>query len=622
MPAQAGIQEKGLCTDSKIMKRFHFIDAVLLFGLGLLWLACFGLHVSNLARARLARVPVYVSAPDEPDGYPAIRGFRPGTIPETSDLTVGDTLIRVGETDLRGVGSLGFVARVYQQLNSSPIIPVTVTRDSVQEEKTFTMNRIASSPADAFARTLPLTLGFFLPAIFVLIREAGSRAVRAFFLACLAYSIHWAHFPGGSHLQTYAWMGVFTVSSLVMFPLVLRAVLVFPEHIAPTGARIPAWPWLFAVFGPLQTSTMFGVPPLPPTLGLRVSAVVTLIFVATLLWSLARIFRQANPVGRRQMKWVVYGFYVGTAPVLTASLITTFDPSLWWIYNLSISALALVPLSIVVAIIRDDFFDIDRLISVTAATSILFFPSVVGLLLLEPGLSEAASRFAGVDPQFSRLIVWLFYGYLIVLGQRSLRPWIERRFFPERYTLEQGMGQMLQELATPQEPRALLPFVGKRLEELLHPENCVIYECREDYYVAVFVSGSVATQALPVASPLVGSLQIKAEHPNNTQWRRFVRDTLSPQDRTELAHVPVEVVLTIGHSVSPPAFICLGKKRSGDIYTTAELQLLDQVADRLTRAVTRSIGQAGVSSTIAQLSTFNSNDPLILSLSHKGRGDS
>jgi hypothetical protein len=566
-------------------------------------------------------VPVYVSAPDDVDGYPTIRGFRPGTTTENSDLAVGDTLVYAGETDLRRVGPLGFVARIYEHTDARLAVPITFVRAGVQAEAVLSLNPIALSVTASLWRTLPLTLGFFLPAVFVFVREAGSRQARAFFLACLSYSFLWALFPGGSRMQTYAWMIVFLCSSLFVFPLVLRAALIFPEHITPTGARLPAWPWLFAAFGPLQTSTMFGIPPLPPTLGLRASAVVTGLFIVTLLGLLTRNFLRVNAIGRRELKWVVYGFYVGTVPVLAASVVTTLDPSLWWLYNLSTTAVALIPLFIGVAIVRYDLFDIDRLISSTAAYSILLLLSVSGLLLLEPSLSEAASRAIGIDRLSSQIAFLLFCVAVIILSHGYLRPRIERRFFPERYALEQGIKQLLHEIAVRTEPQALFSLVGKRLAELLQTENCVIYECREDHYIVIFVSGSVATQAFPAASPLVGSLQIKAEHPNNTQWRRFVRDTLSPQDRAELERLPVEVVLSIGHSVSPLAFICLGKKRSGDIYIATELQLLDQIADRLRRAVTRSTGQAEVSSTISQLSTSHPNDPLTLSLSHKGRGD-
>jgi hypothetical protein len=233
----------------------------------LLWVVCFGLHVNEVARGRLARVPVWVWAPESGDSYPILRGFWPGTGAESSGLVIGDRLVRVGAVDLRGVGPIGFVARVYEAVGSDFRVPIAFVRAGEPGEVVLRL-----APVLFPWRILPLILGFAATGVLAFLRAPGSRPARAYFLASLAYSLHWSLFFGGPRVQTYAWTAVFFCSSLVMFPLILRAVLLLPEELTSADARMPAWPWLFSGFAPLGASAIFGVP-LPPTMGLHAVSV-------------------------------------------------------------------------------------------------------------------------------------------------------------------------------------------------------------------------------------------------------------------------------------------------------------------------------------------------------------
>src|SRR5262249_29348021 len=143
-----------------------------------------------------------------------------------------------------------------------------------------------------------------------------------------------------------------------MFPLSLRAALIFPEKLTLAGTRTPAWVWIFALFGPLAISSVFGVP-FTPTVGMSAVFVVNIAFIALLLTFLTRNFRRAHPLGRRQLKWVMWGLYTGTVPVLATDVIAVVNPSLWWLHESSRVMTALIPVSICIAILRANFFDID-----------------------------------------------------------------------------------------------------------------------------------------------------------------------------------------------------------------------------------------------------------------------
>ena len=163
----------------------------------------------------------------------------------------------------------------------------------------------------------------------------------------------------------YAWAGLFSVTLFVFLPLNFRPWQLFPEDAVPAGARLPKWPWLFAIAGLLWIGVMFGA---PPALVRTVGLVVDLAYCITFLGYLSYKFVHADPVTRRQFKWVLYGFYVAVVPYIGVEvLVVVFKPTLWPMFELVLLFSIFVPLSAFIAIVRFNLFDIDRLIGATAA---------------------------------------------------------------------------------------------------------------------------------------------------------------------------------------------------------------------------------------------------------------
>jgi class 3 adenylate cyclase len=519
---------------------------------------------------------VVVSAPESADDYPTVRWIWRERGWEAGGLRVGDQLLRLGETDLRGVGPFGFVARVYKDMDTALRVPVAFVRAGQRREAVLGL-----PPAFFSWQPVPLTLLFVVLGVLLLLRAPGSRLPRAIFLAHMAYSFRWLSFYGGPHALTYAWAGVYFISWLVAWPLILRMVLIFPEQGVPTSARMPTWPWLFAVAGPMATSGIFGVP-FPPESVARAGLVMVITFALTLLVLVTRRFLRVDPIGRRQVKWVVYGLYLSIVPVLAARVVVSLDPSWWWLLEFAVVLLAFIPLCIFIAIVRFNLLDIDRLISATAAYSILMILLLAGVLIVIPQLSQAVSTTVGVDLAVGQTVISLLLAAVVVPGQRYLRPRIERLFFAERYALECGVEHLLRELSACEGPQAVLTLAGERLDTLLRPECCVIYGRAGAAYVPVFVRGSAVPPAFDASGALVGALQTRAAPVDTEQWqRRTAGVRLGPADRAALDSLGAAVLLPVGGHEPLPAFVCLGQKRSGDVYTSTDLALLAAVADKV-----------------------------------------
>ena len=534
---------------------------------------------------RLAWVPVFVATPEDAQSYPTFVGFWPGSGQEISGLSAGDQLIRLGQTDLRGVGPISFLALAYREAQSS----LQVSTFFVRERKSYE-TIVHFTPFVSPWGTVLLTLSFAVAAILVFLRMPRSRTARAVFFASTIYSIHWCLFMGSPHIgQTYAWVGIYILSSFFLFPLILRAALVLPEEVAPTAQWMFFWPWIFSLRGVTALSWYFGFP-FPHRVGLYSTHVLEATYALALLGILTRNFFRAGPLGRRQLKWVIYGFYIGGMPTLAAATLALFEPRLWWLREASIGTVVFIPLCVFIAIVRFKFFDIDHLISSTAVYTIALGLLVTGGLFLAPGFTHAVSQFLGLSPRAGQLVFCAILALFVIPGQAYLRPHIERTFFAERYALKQGIADLLHTLPDCGDQHELLSRIGERLSALLRPESCVIYVYSGTVYISLFVKGSTVPPVFDVRSGLWGAVETRNAYADEEEWRRSARVLLRPSERAVLDRLRIGFVLPLGQSKPPPFFLALGPKQSGDVYTATDATLLKNVATVVAVRLNRETG--------------------------------
>jgi hypothetical protein len=560
-------------------------DAALLATLLPLWVVCAVLHVKQAATGRLAWVPVYVSAPADGKDYPAVKAFWPGSDADTFGLAVGDRLQRVGDIDLHGVGPFGFVARVHEATAKIPDLQVRLDyeRNGVNGQTLMALIPVAYP-----WRILPVTLGLVVTGALVLAGQRGGRVALAFFLFVIAYGLHWTFFFGGPRLQTYAWAVVFFAASLVMLPLVLRAIMIFPDEVAPPDGRLPWWPWLFAVFGPISLSWTFGVL-LPPELGLRAAFGVNVLFILTMLAIITRNYRRASPIGRRQLKWVVLGIYGGTVPVLLTDVVTAFAPALWWLHEVAMIAEVLIPVCILMAISRANYLDIDHLITGTAVYSFLSVGLLAALLVVVPQLSRLASKALGLDPHTGQLIVSIVFAASLVPGQRFLRPQIERLLFRERHALKEGVEVLLHELSRAN-ASTIVGVDVEHLDRLVRPAACVIYAPLGDAFTPVYARVDERRGGPPTlegSAAVIDALRRRTAPLDLEQWAAPRGAELSRSERTALERLRASVLIPVHRGDSLAAVISLAPKRSADVYTATDLALLAAVGDKMSGELLR-----------------------------------
>ncbi len=468
-------------------------DRVLLFTLAPLFLLCV---VLPLRHPNLL-VPIDVVGAATAEDYPVFLG-RAWVGGEWGDLLPGDRLLRVGGEDLRGVSRIGFYALLMERASEGSTLSVILERAG---EISGSLPLLAAP----FPWVGRLTLvAIAATAVVLLLRAPRLTQVQAFFPAAMALCISSTQPPCGPRWETYYWLAKSVGASVLLVPSSLRFALVFPQETSARTWLTRGWSWALGLLLGLVLACWWLDAPLPRQwVGVAIvafPAALLFAFLAILTWN----YRRADPIGRRQAKWVLLGLYVGVAPIAVAFSmfpIHQFDMYSSSLLLLTSLAWLAVPAGFLIAVLRFDLFDIDRLISSTASYSILGVLVLAGAFALVPRLAEAASTAAGVDPSSAQLVLSVALAAVAIPAHRALRPRIDRVLFPERHALEEGMQQLLGEIAGERDARRLTTLVGERLDALLRPESCVVYAGGEAGYGPIFTRGRGVPPAFESRSP-------------------------------------------------------------------------------------------------------------------------
>ncbi len=557
------------------MTRMRAPDWLLLCALGALFLVSLCLHVRAARLTGLGGPAVLVTAPESPDDYPRIAPSLPredGVV-----LPIGARVIRVGDIDVRGMGELRFTAASLEAVADRRVV-LWVDEGAGPRPIELTVPPVML----VWWWYLPTSLAFGLLGVIAIFRVPDRRLARYALTGSMLFGAIWLRFYGGPRELTYAWMAASGLENTLALPLCLRAMLQFPPEAARNGRVARFAPWGLTLLGPAT----FGITlnwPLRLAVALPLTFALAAVAIASALAILAVGYRRAGPIGRRQIKWVLYGGYLSGVFALGAIAVASLSRERWWALEMASPCGVFLAAGYLVAIVRFHLADVDRVIGATATYSVLAVLAIAGLLSCVPPMAHAASSTMGVDPATAQTALSLGVAALIVPAYRKLRPRIERRMFAERAAFEDGIAELLQEIGREGEAAVLLQHVGARLDALLRPESIAIYGRAEGAFVSLVARGSATPPAFEASGALVATLA-KAQRPLTAErWSRSPAPSAFERAALQAFDAAVLVPVHTGGELS--AFVSLGPKRSGDIYTAGDCALLAAVADRIDAAL-------------------------------------
>ena len=568
------------------MRRMRALDWLLLGATTALFGASLCLHLRAVILTGLHSPGVMVTAAPSPDDYPRIAPSLPRL--DGVRLPVGIPVLRVGEIDTRGMGEIRFVA--------AEIAAVENGRLELWLDRGGGGERVTVDGGHGILLWwwyLPQSLAFAALGVMSIFWLPDRKAARFALLGATLYAAIWLRFFGAERELTYAWMAASLVETTLALPLCLRAMLLFPAEAARDGPLARLGPWLLAPIGPASFSISCNWP-LPLGLALPLTFALGSAAIATALGILAVGYRRSGPIGRRQVKWVLYGGYLTGVFALGAIALASLSRESWWMVEAASPCGVFLAGGYIVGLARFHLADVDRVISATATYSVLSVLAIAGLLACVPPVAQAASATIGVDPLTAQTALSLGLAGLIVPGYRALRPRIERRMFQERAAFEDGIADLLQELGHERAANALVEHAAARLDGLLRPESIAIYGRARGAFVSLVARGRALPPAFDGAGPLVATLAQAGRPLTEERWSRS--NTPSAFERAALRTFDAAVLVPVRVGGELSAFLCLGAKRSGDIYTSGECALLAAVGDRIGAA----LGQVGSDELLSQ----------------------
>ncbi len=493
----------------------------------------------------------------------------------TPDLGIqrGDRVLRIGSLDLRGLSRAEIQHRTVPLLGEGRPLEVELERGGAH----FTEN-LEPLPNPYWWWTLPVWASFALTGLFLLLRAPHWHLARRMFAAYLLFCCY------GASLATVHPVSVFlgfVVAQALSAGLFLWAIFEWTPSARPSR-WLRAIPWAIGIAqaGNAAARTLLTLPIYP--FQLWFDPVVVSAFVTFLLGGLTRAYWRSDPVGRRQLRWILFGTSVAALPRTLFLIARGIAPAISEPWDqVSLLFLAAAPLGTAIAVVGYHFLDIDRLISASAAATLVGIALVGGALAVVPPVARGVSAAVGMDPEIGRLMLSMALAAVLVPAYRALRPWLDQRMFAERHELAQRFERLRSELGACRGVEEMATRAGEGFDALLRPESIAIYGRAGEAFTPLFVRGSALPPAFEVSSTLVQVLEAKGAP-------LFARaKEIGPFERAALETLGAEVVVPQLREQQLVAFTCLASKRSGDIYTASDLALLGAVAERCGEVIAR-----------------------------------
>jgi class 3 adenylate cyclase len=319
---------------------------------------------------------------------------------------------------------------------------------------------------------------------------------------------------------------------------------------------------------------------------MRITTAGSALWVVTALSILTWNYRRSGATGRRQLKWVLVGLYLASAPPAFAAAATLIEPGLAWLYEASLLSVICLPIALFVALGRDHLYDVDRLISASATYTLLSVLATAGIGIAVPRVARLLAAFG--DPDLVQAGLSIAVALALVNARRWVAPRVQGLLFRERVALEQGALALRAALSGSEKPSELIETLGTKLDALLAPTCTVIYAAAGDELAPVFVRGPAAAPGFGLEKGL--ALVLAAEHGVVTvppRRRHPFWQALDAEEASALDAMGAALLVPLEPRGVCAGFICLGEKRSGDVYTAQDRALLASIAAKASDELVR-----------------------------------
>ncbi len=556
------------------MRSLEIVHRALLPVVFAVWAVAFVLSLDDVVRRSVVS-PLLLTSAEGPDDHPRVAAVKAGFGADEAGLAPGDQLIALAGRDLQGADVVRWLDLVTSQRGAGLRLDLTIERDGVRRHV-----QVPTRTYRAYWPRLVASLAFVGCAVFLLVRVRSSLVRTLLVYSNLAAgSVLACSFAGGP-VETGFSIFVHLFGLAAAPPLSLLALQALADGSLPRSRFGRVGPFAFSLLGPFDVSRFYGWP-FSWEAGALGNGVLSLGLLAALVVVQVRAWRGADALGRRKLKWVLLGFYLAAVPYALAEVAAARDPAWGFLLAIAVSGMVVLPICLIIAISRYNFLDVDRVLSAAGSVTVLAAAFVVLAILVVPFLASQLTVASGLQDVVSRGIVVFVLVLMLYPMHGRLRDEIERLLFADRRSLADATTQLVLDLSRCNDPDELTRRAGEELTALLRPESCVLYVRQQDLFNPTFLSGEAVAPRFPSGSPLVTVLE---QQPGPLVLEHHQEDAdsrLGAFQRAVVETLGAPLVLPMRQGGELMAFLCVGHKDSGDVYTQAEVALVGLIADKV-----------------------------------------
>lgn len=390
-----------------------------------------------------------------------------------------------------------------------------------------------------------------------------------------------------THRLTYLWTLSIGVAGGALFDLALA----FPQEARFTLNR-PYLRWIGYVVG--LGLALFAFPTLynleTPTAYFPRWELLYGLMVAVLIFFIGgtgvRALTTRSPIIKNQSQTILWGTLLAFGPLITWLLVSIFGP-----INFSPNIFlftVIFPIAIGYTILRFRLLQADYLLTQAILYAILSVLAVSGYALLITGLSLI---FSGLIDSMNPIIVGVIV-FLLVMLLNPLRTRLQGLIDAIFFRGKQAYQQRLQTFGHDLTSALALPTILKLLRDNIHESmipsqlHIFVHDSINDQYLAAFDESDRPTTDIRFAanSPLVRLL-------DSERIPLYVDPTNLPvslaSEKPRLALLGATLFVPLAGKDRPVGWLALGPRRSGQVYSSQELNFLDNLSDQAALAIER-----------------------------------
>jgi sigma-B regulation protein RsbU (phosphoserine phosphatase) len=318
-------------------------------------------------------------------------------------------------------------------------------------------------------------------------------------------------------------------------------------------------------------------------------------FVAGVAAFIHSYARTAEPAVRRKLRGVLLGTTAALLPIGVYNLLRQLDPGLQFDWDPVLTLLlALLPISFAHAIVRYQLLDFELILKRSILYTLLTTSLALIYLVFVDLVSRVLRNRAGGSDIPATLLSLFLIAVLFSPVRDAIQQWVDRTFYREKYRHRKTLHEFSAALTTILDRETLLRLLVHRISSALPIPR-----------VAVFLRDPKAPRLVLQAATGLGDVRPGGIAFSTTEGLGgLLRDrsgalavermggarigAIPEEERSRLGDLDAALLLPLVAGETMVGLITLGRKRSGELYSHEDRQLLKTLANQAALAIENS----------------------------------